>query len=62
MFGMQNNQVITLNYMVAKTELTVAAAVSLFTSIGILIGLLFSLLWKLRLSLKRKKQLPEHVK
>lgn len=61
-FGSQNNQVITLNYMVAKTELTVAAAVSLFTSLGVLLGLLFALLWKLKASFKKRKQLPENIK
>lgn len=61
-FGSQNNQVITLNYMIAKTEITVAAAVSLFTSIGVLLGLLFALLWKLTASFKKRKKLPENLK
>ncbi len=54
-FGSQNEQVITLNYMIAKTELPVAAAVSLFTSIGVLIGILICVLWKLSRSLKKDK-------
>lgn len=45
-FGSQNNQIITLNYMIARTELSVAAAVSLFTIIGFFLGIFFSLLWK----------------
>jgi putative membrane protein len=44
-FGMQNEQTITLNYLIARTELSVAAAVSLFTSLGFFLGLLFSLFW-----------------
>jgi putative membrane protein len=46
-FGSQNDQVLTLNYLIAKTNLSVAAAVSLFTSIGFVLGLLFALFWKL---------------
>ena len=45
-FGSQNNQMLTLNYMIARTELSVAAAVSLFTTIGFFLGIFFSLLWK----------------
>lgn len=45
-FGSQNNQIITLNYMIARTELPVAAAVSLFTIIGFFLGIFFSFLWK----------------
>ena len=45
-FGSQNEQTITLNYLIARTELSVAAAVSLFTTVGFLLGLIFSLLWK----------------
>jgi lipopolysaccharide assembly protein A len=54
-FGSQNNQVLTLNYLIAQTEITVAMAVSIFTSIGFFIGLLFSLLWRFYRVLKRKK-------
>lgn len=54
-FGSQNVQPITLNYMIAKSEMTVAHAVSLFTVIGIFIGLLLSLLWKLLRVVKPKK-------
>jgi putative membrane protein len=46
-FGSQNEQMITLSYLVAKVELSIAAAVSLFTFIGFVIGLLVTLLWRL---------------
>lgn len=45
-FGSQNNQMLTLNYLIAKTEISVAAAVSLFTTLGFVLGLLFMLFWK----------------
>jgi len=54
-FGSQNEQVITLNYMIARAELPIAAAVSLFTGIGVLIGILICVLWKLSRTLKRDK-------
>jgi len=54
-FGSQNNQLITLNYMIAKTEISVAAAVSLFTSIGFFLGLLAVMLFKLLKIIKPKK-------
>lgn len=44
-FGSQNEQIISLNYMVAKVDLSVATAVSLFTIIGMSIGVLLTLLW-----------------
>ncbi len=53
-FGSQNNQLITLNYLIARTEISVAAAVSLFTVIGFFLGLLFAILWKLVRALKKK--------
>ncbi len=56
-FGSQNEQVITLNYLVARVNLSVAAAVSLFTTIGFLLGLLATLLW--RLIRKSKKSLAK---
>jgi putative membrane protein len=46
-FGSQNDQIISLNYLVAKVELSMAAAVSLFTTIGFVLGLLATLLWRL---------------
>jgi putative membrane protein len=56
-FGSQNEQIISLNYLVAKVDLSVAAAVSLFTTIGFLLGLLATLLW--RLIRKSKKSLAK---
>ena len=53
-FGSQNEQTITLNYFIARAELSVAAAVSLFTTLGFVLGLLFSLLWKFIRVLKPK--------
>ena len=53
-FGSQNNQLITLNYMIAKTEISVATAVSLFTSIGFFLGLLVVMLFKLLKIIKPK--------
>jgi putative membrane protein len=46
-FGSQNDQSLTLNYLIARAEMSVAQAVSLFTVIGIAIGLLLALLGKL---------------
>ena len=55
MFGSQNDQILSLNYFIAKIELTVAAAVSLFTLIGFVMGILFSMLWGLISKLKARK-------
>lgn len=55
-FGSQNEQTITLNYLIARTELSVAAAVSLFTTVGFLLGLIFSLLLKFLRMIKPKNQ------
>lgn len=46
-FGSQNEQLLTLNYLVARTEMTVAAAVSLFTGLGFVLGLLITILWRI---------------
>lgn len=46
-FGSQNEQIISLNYLAARVELSIAAAVSLFTTIGFVLGLLATLLWRL---------------
>ncbi len=56
-FGSQNEQSFTLNYLIAKTEMTVAEAVSLFTGLGFLIGLLVTVLW--RIVRKSKKALAK---
>lgn len=53
-FGSQNNQSITLNYLIARADITVAEAVSLFTLIGFFLGLLTSLLWKFMRSLNKQ--------
>jgi len=53
-FGSQNDQMITLNYMIARAELSVAEAVSLFTVLGFALGLLFALLWKFVRAVKPK--------
>jgi len=57
-FGSQNEQIISLNYLVARVELSIAAAVSLFTVIGFVLGLLTTLLW--RLIRKGKKVLAKN--
>ena len=46
-FGSQNEQLLTLNYLIARTEITVAAAVSLFTGLGFVLGLLVTILWRI---------------
>ncbi|QDP01122.1 lipopolysaccharide assembly protein LapA domain-containing protein [Thalassotalea sp. PS06] len=54
-FGSQNEQLIELNYIVAKTEISVSQAVSLFTFIGFLIGFVMSSLFSLTRRFKRRK-------
>ena len=56
-FGSQNPKTITLNYLIARSELSVAQAVSIFTVIGIFIGVLVTLMWRVsrKLKLKRKQ-------
>ncbi len=53
-FGSQNNQLITLNYFIARTDISIAAAVSLFTTIGFILGLFFALFWQLVRTVKSK--------
>ena len=55
-FGNQNEQTLSLNYLIARTELSVAAAISLFTTVGFLLGLIFSLLLKFIRMIKPKNQ------
>jgi putative membrane protein len=55
-FGSQNEQTITLNYLIARTEMPVAMAVSLFTAIGFILGLLAVFMWKISRVFKKKKQ------
>lgn len=57
-FGSQNEQLFTLNFLIARTEMTVAAAVSLFTGLGFLLGLLVTILW--RIIRKSKKALAKN--
>ncbi|WP_246036816.1 lipopolysaccharide assembly protein LapA domain-containing protein [Thalassotalea litorea] len=54
-FGSQNEQLIELNYIVAKAEISVSQAVSLFTFLGFLIGFLISSLFSFKRRLTRKK-------
>ena len=61
-FGSQNNQELTLNYLIAKQEMTVASAVSLFTTIGFLLGILFSLLWKFSAAIRKRRKQPLQAK
>lgn len=56
-FGSQNHQILALNYLIARAEITVATAVSLFTFIGFLLGLLTALLWKLVRAVKPKNNI-----
>lgn len=56
-FGSQNHQLFTLNYLIARAEISVATAVSLFTFIGFLLGLLTALLWKLVRAVRPKQSM-----
>lgn len=58
-FGSQNEQLLTLNFLIARSDMTVAAAVSLFTGIGFLLGLLVTILW--RIVRKSKKALAKTI-
>ncbi len=58
-FGSQNEQTITLNYLIARTEMSVAMAVSLFTALGFILGLLAVFMWKVSRVLKKKKNSTE---
>jgi len=57
-FGSQNDQIISLNYLIARVELSIAAAVSLFTAIGFFLGLIATIIW--RLIRKGKKSLAKN--
>ena len=58
-FGSQNEQVITLNYLIAKTSMPVAMAVSIFTMIGFSLGLLTVFIWRIMKPFKRNKNNSE---
>ncbi|MDN3652708.1 LapA family protein [Thalassotalea ponticola] len=55
-FGTQNDQIIQLNYIIAKSRMSVAMAVSLFTLIGFIIGVLtmFSVMLSRKIKRMRK--------
>ena len=53
-FGSQNEQVITLNYLIARTEMSIAMAVSIFTVLGFLMGIMTVILWKISRAVKKK--------
>lgn len=53
-FGSQNNQLVTLNYLIAKIEIPMATAVSIFISIGFLLGLTTAFLFRLYRSIQSK--------
>ncbi|QOL24795.1 DUF1049 domain-containing protein [Thalassotalea sp. LPB0316] len=55
-FGSQNNGMITLNYFVARTEMSIASAVSLFTFIGFLLGIFTTVLWRLLSHMKKRSK------
>jgi len=55
-FGSQNNQLISLNYLIAQSTISVAAAVSIFTFIGFIIGVLTTLLWRFYRALTKRQQ------
>ena len=58
-FGSQNEQILTLNYLIAQTQMTVAAAVSIFTALGFIIGILVTILWRL---IRRSKKILANKK
>ena len=60
-FGSQNDQTITLNYIIARTEMSVAMAVSLFTALGFILGLLAVFMWKISRVFKKKKNSTESL-
>jgi putative membrane protein len=54
-FGSQNDQLIELNYIIARSELRVAQAVSIFTFIGFVIGVFTMFIFMMTRKLKRHK-------
>ncbi|MGB0938753.1 MAG: lipopolysaccharide assembly protein LapA domain-containing protein [Colwellia sp.] len=60
-FGTQNEQTITLNYIIARIDLSIAQAVSIFTFIGFIMGLLSTIIWRMirrsKKALKQKKSI-----
>ena len=56
-FGSQNTQLVELNYLIARSEITVATAVSLFTILGFFIGVLTTITFQVYRALTKKKKL-----
>jgi putative membrane protein len=54
-FGSQNHETFTLNYLIARTELSVAQAVSIFTTLGFFIGIFVTISWRLFVAMKKKR-------
>lgn len=52
-FGTQNEQTIELNYIIARSNISVAMAVSIFTLIGFIIGMFTMFSFMLRRKIKR---------
>lgn len=52
-FGTQNEQTIELNYIIARSNISVAMAVSIFTFIGFVIGMFTMFSFMLRRKIKR---------
>ena len=62
-FGSQNEQTLTLNYLIARSEISVAQAVSIFTSLGFILGILVTLCWRFfrLIKAKRKRANPKVI-
>ncbi|WNC70010.1 LapA family protein [Thalassotalea nanhaiensis] len=55
-FGTQNEQIIELNYIIARSNISVAMAVSIFTFIGFIIGMFTMFTFMISRRIKRFKQ------
>ncbi|WP_371189179.1 lipopolysaccharide assembly protein LapA domain-containing protein [Thalassotalea maritima] len=55
-FGTQNKQIVELNFLIARADITVAMAVSIFTAIGVAIGIMLALVFSLQRKLARRKK------
>ncbi len=58
-FGSQNEEIISLNYLIAKVELSIAMVASLFTAVGFILGLFSTLLWRM-IRKDKKAQTKNH--
>lgn len=54
--GSQNDQIITINYLIARADIPVAMAVSIFTVLGFFLGLFSVLFVRLLKPFKRSKK------